>query len=354
MVFLATFLPILFKIIIPAVAQTIIRQQGIPIKSGTANTTDAHEVLVAVNTTINTPLGITIDSFPIEIYHAETHPYTPFLNISVPTLHANKLTDVSIDTTALTVLNNTELVSWANQLVDSTEMPLSIRGTPSVHLGSLSLRPRVDRDIKIAGLQGLRGFGIRDIQLILPADKLGHNVVGTANVPNWGVLRLNVGNVSLNVFTGDVRIGLITLFDVSLAPGNNTVRLNGTVDIPAIVANLGRVIKSQAGPLSRGLVEVNVTGNGTIMNGRHITYVEDIIRRRKFAATLSITTLLGDVLSGVVGGGSTDIVPLLGDILGNKSFIDHVAGHWNISGNSTGRGKSKSSSLWDRSSLMGS
>lgn len=297
---------------------------------------------------MNTPLGATIDPFTLLLYNDRTKPFTPFFNLSIPKLHANKETEIRINNHTMTVLNETELVSWANGLVDKEEMPISIRGDPTVHFGSLSFTPRVDRRVTVPALQHLRGFGIQEVSLILPPDKQNHNVVGKANIPNWGSLNINVGNVSLNVFTGNVRIGLITLYDVALAPGNSTAYFNGTIDIDHIIANLGSVINSQADSLAMGLIKVNVTCNATIMNGNRITYVDEILRGRKFAASLSITKLLSVLVNGLVGHGSNgDLVRVVGDLFGNESFIDHVAGHWNITKNGSSKDTgSKGSSLW--------
>ncbi|KID94513.1 hypothetical protein MAJ_09506, partial [Metarhizium majus ARSEF 297] len=338
-IFLIIFLPLLFKVIIPAIIQAVIAKQGIPLVTGEANTTSAEHVLLSVGTTINTPLGATLDPFTLLLYDEKTKPFTPFFNLSIPKIHANKETDIQINAETMTVLNETELVSWANGLVDQDERLIWIRGDPKVHFGALSATPRVDRSVTVPGLKGLQGFGLKDVSLILPPDKDGRNVVGSATVPNWGSLNINVGNVSLNVFTGDVRIGLVTLYDVSLAPGNNTVYLNGTVDINHVIQNLGPILNSQAASLSKGLIEVNVTGNATFMNGQRVTYVEDILKGRKLTASLSITKLLSVLVNGLVGHGSDgDLVRVVGDLFGNESFIDHVAGHWNITKNASTKG----------------
>lgn len=125
---------------------------------------------------------------------------------------------------------------------------------------------------------------------------------------------------------------MITVYNVVLPPGNNTRDFDGTIYLDVIGSNLGPILASQAKALAKGMIEITASGNSTIVNGEHIKFVEQVLNSKRVSSSISVVTLLSDVLSGFIGGGSNssaNIVDVLGAVLGNSTFIQEVAGHWN-------------------------
>lgn len=291
--------------------------------------------MLSLNTSLNTPLPVTIDELPLYLYNKNTTPFTPFVTLTLASQRVSGDTPAVITNQTVEVGNKTELVKWFNSVFDQDDVELSVRADPTIHLGALKSTPRLDKTITLPGLNSLKGFGIRDLTVMLPP-RDGNNIKGNLNLPNPGILALDIGNLSLNLFSGTTRLGLVTLYDLTLPSGNNTRYFDGNIFLDAIVPNLGAILASQAAPLGRGVIELNATGNATIVNGQHIDYLEEVLNAKKLTFSISIVTLISEFLSGLVNSGSggtgtgSSIIDVLGDVLGNSTFLTNAIDHWNL------------------------
>ncbi|EFY85238.1 hypothetical protein J3459_016301 [Metarhizium acridum] len=328
-IFLAILLPILFKVIIPAIVQAIVKGQSLPILSGRLDVVSGTEMKLALNTSLNTPLPARITDLTLYLYNRDIKPYSPFANLTVGGQKLNGNTKIAIKEQIVTITNQSELLGWLGHVFDQDKVDLSVRGSPTIYLGALKTDTRLDTTVQLPGLQQLSGLGIKDLKVMLPPDKNGKNIKGTINVPNHGVLVLNFGNLTFNILSGDIRIGQITLYDALLNVGNNTLNFDGQLYLDTLIKNIGPVLASQSNALNRGQIDLNVTGNQTVMNGVHITFIENLLASRRLTTSISVITLLSDVLSGIIGGGGGNIIDALGDTFNNNTFIQNIVDHWN-------------------------
>lgn len=327
--------------IIPAIVQAIVKGQDLPIQGGRLDCLTGTEVSLALNTSLNTPLPARVSDLTLYLYNKDTKPYSPFANLTVSGQKLKGDTKIVVKPQTVTITNESEIVGWFDKVFDEDKVDLSVRGAPTIYLGELKSDTHLDKTVKLPGLRKFSGFGIKDLKVMLPPDKNGNNIKGTINIPNWGVLALNFGNITFNLFSGDLKIGQITAYDVLLNVGNNTRNFDGQLYLDSLIKNLGPVLASQTDALNRGQIELNVTGNSTVVNGQHITYIEKVLNNRRLTTSMSVIQLLSDVLNGVMGGGSASIIDVFGDIFGNNTFIQHIVDHWNttkITGNSTNNG----------------
>lgn len=295
---------------------------------------------LAINTSLNTPLPARITDLTLFLYNRDTRPYSPFANLSVDGQKLKGNTQIVIKEQIVTISNQSELLAWLGPVFDQDKVDLSVRGSPTIYLGALKTDTRLDTTVQIPGLKQLAGLGIKDLKVMLPPEN-GRNIKGTIIVPNYGVLTLNFGNVTFNILSGDVTIGQITLYDVLLNEGNNTLNFDGQLYLDTLIKNIGPVLASQSEALGRGQVDLNVTGNQTVMNGVHITFIEKLLASRTLTTSISVVTLLSDVLSGLMGGGGGNIIDALGDTFNNNTFIQNIVDHWNTTkapGKSAGLG----------------
>ncbi|KAG5929312.1 hypothetical protein E4U42_006293 [Claviceps africana] len=328
-IFLAIFLPILFKVIIPAIIQSILNSQGLPLQSASLECISATQLKIAFNTSLDVPLPARLSEFTVDLYNKDTSPFTPFVKLDIPGQMLNGNTTLIVPPQLTTIENEAELVRWFDQIFDSESSTVSLAGHPKVHLGELAADPRIDKTIALPGLKRFSGLGIKDLKLMFPHDKNGNNLKGTINIPNAGVFALSFGNITFDVFSGAVKLGQITTYNVVLHHGNNTLDFDGKVDLPNLVKNLGPVLDSQKAALSRGQVEINVTSTAVMVHGERIPYVEKILGRKPLTTSMSVISLFSDVLSGLLGGGSSSIVDALGDVVGNNTFLQNVMNNYN-------------------------
>ncbi|KAI1111578.1 hypothetical protein F5Y14DRAFT_307964 [Nemania sp. NC0429] len=328
LVLLIILLPLLFTEIIPAITQDIVSSQGLPIMGGEFHALSPTELSVSLQTQLDTPLAADLDPTTLSIYNKETPDFSPFISVVLPKLHVNHKTPVVITNQTVKVTNETELVKWFDQVFDLPKVGLSVKGKPTVHLGALKMTTSLDKTIETKSLNGLNGFGIASLRLVYPPLDNGTNIKGTVNLPNAGVLTLGLGNLTLNLFSGDIKLGFVNIYDVVLPPGNNTRYFDGQLYLKELLPNLGAILDSQSAPLAAGNIELRASGNATMVNGMHIGYVEKVLNKKNLIATVPAITLLGDVIGSFTGNGSASLSDLLGDTFGNSTFIEGLLDHW--------------------------
>ncbi|KAJ2995958.1 hypothetical protein NUW58_g1128 [Xylaria curta] len=329
LVVLIILLPLLFTKIIPAITQNIVDSQKLPIMGGTFQAVSPTDLFVTLETELDTPLAADLDPTTLFVYNKDTPDYSPFINVTLPKLHADHKTPVVITNQTVKVTNETELIKWFDRVFDQPNVELSVKGKTTVHLGALRMDADIDKTIETRALNHLDGFGISSLRLVYPAMEDGTNIKGTLNLPNAGTLALGLGNLTLNLLSGDIKLGFVNVYNVLLSPGNNTNSFDGQLYLNELVPNLGAIVDSQAAALADGNIEIRTTGNATTVNGVHIGYVEQVLNKKTLVTTMPVVKLLSDVLSGFSGNGNTSLSDLLGDTFGNSTFIEGLLGHWN-------------------------
>ncbi|KAI1406378.1 hypothetical protein F4819DRAFT_481847 [Hypoxylon fuscum] len=338
-IFLAIFLPILFLVIIPAVVQRIIDNQPMPISDGSFIVLSPDQLNVSIVTQLDTPLPADIDPVTLFMYNKDTPTFSPFVNVTLPPLHLDGETEIKLTDQTVTITNETELITWFGQVFDQPSVKLSTRGDSTVHLGKLHSNAHIEKTVEVSSLNKLSGFAIEHLQLMLPALENGTNIQGTLNLPNWGALTLGIGDLSLNLMSGDVRLGLITVYNVLLPHGNNSRYFNGELFLDVLVQNFGKILASQEDALNEGNIQIDAVGNATVVDGQHIRYIEAILNKRRVSSTIPVTKLLGDLISSFTNNTDVSLPALFDDVFGNSTFIEEVLSHWNMASNSTAAAK---------------
>ncbi|TPX11498.1 uncharacterized protein E0L32_007709 [Thyridium curvatum] len=346
-IFLAIFLPLLFTKIIPAIVQGIVNKQELPVFGGAYIAISPTQLNISLDTQLDTPLPATIEQMEVHLYNHDTPNFSPFVNLTFPEIHTNHKTNVSIKDQTATVANHSELVKFFGNVFDNEVVSIGNRANVKVHLGALQMKAHLEKTVEIPALNKLKNFGIIDIQLVLPPLENGTNIKGHVNLPNWGRLALGLGNLTLNIFShqSDIKLGIIDIPNVNLPHGNNSFSFTGQLDIGYALQNIGPILDSQADPLSRGAISLGTTGNATMMNGEHLRYVEEVLNNRRIFSEMPVITLASQILGGLLTNGNGDGPPLLdvlGDMVGNKTFVEEVLHKFNSTGALTGLNATKS------------
>lgn len=300
---------------------------------------------MAMDTTLDTPLPVKIDPLGLDLYDPSTDPgaASPFVTLQMPEQHIDHETNVSIPSQLLDVRDHPQLVTWFNRFFDQESAELRIKNNKlHAHLGALDYEVGLDKTIKVQGLNYLKGFGVTDVQFVIPPGDDGVNMRGRLTIPNAGVLALGLGNVSFNMMAGDVNLGLVHIVDLDLKPGANTPPFTGEFYFDQLVPNLAAILNSTKDALNDGgLLALTARGNSTIANGQHIKYIEEVLNNKAIPFTIPAITFLVDVVSGVLAGGTdgsqSPLLDTLGQVLGNSTLFEHLLDHWEeLDGNQNG------------------
>ncbi|KAK8057014.1 hypothetical protein PG996_010951 [Apiospora saccharicola] len=325
---------VFLAIILPIFASSTTR--ACPSRGGAFLCLSPTQMMISLETSLKTPLAARIDPLTMFLYNKETPEFSPFINLTLPEQKLDGETPIVVTNRTVTITNETELITWFDSVWDKPQTELSVRGDSTVHLGALHSKVHLEKTVAVDSLNQLTGFGIESLSLIMPALDDGRNVRGTLNLPNWGSLTLGLGNVSLNLMAGDVRIGLITIYDVMIPPGNNTRDFDGRLYLDQVAANLGAVLSSQGEALNQGMIQIDATGNATVVNGQHIPFVEAILNKKRVTSKIGVFTLLGDVIDSLTSQGGTNgtssgggsLVDMVGDTFGNSTLLSQALHHW--------------------------
>jgi len=279
---------------------------------------------------------VTKDSGPLFLYNADTQPWSPFFNLTLGEQPINKATPAIITNDTVGVTDKAELIKWLNQMYDKDSVDLSIRSWPLIRVGVIPTYNYLDKTIQVPGLRGLQGAAVKDLQIQLPPPKNGPNVKGKILLPNWSVLVLNLGNLTMDLFSGKVKLGHVEINDVILPPGNTTKEFQGELYLDALGPNLGKILADQAAPLGRGVIELNATNTTAMNNGQHVEFLEKVLSTKTVTLDISVVSFLSDVVSSLLHDNSQkNLVDVLGDIVGNSSFIEKVLDNFNSTSVST-------------------
>jgi hypothetical protein len=235
-------------------------------------------------------------------------------------------TDILIKDLVVGVGNRSELNVWLSDMLYNKESHISARGNTTAHLGALGFDVKLDKTVTVDGLWSLEGYNLRDSRLLLPPREDGVNIVGNMTLPNWSILDIGLGNLTFNAWAGDFLLGNVAVFDVFLEPGNTTLPFVGQLYLDTIFENVVDILGSQTTALTSGSLEIGISGNSTMVDGEHITYLESVLNEAHFYSRVPIAQLLADFLAGVGDGsvkleGLLDVLsegfgPLLDDLLG--------------------------------------
>lgn len=258
-------------------------------------------------------------------------PFTPFLDVTLPAQHVKGNTDINIQNQSQPILNASEAVKWLGNVVDSDKVDISIKSSLTVRLGALNSNPTLDKTVELPGLRKLSGMTISSLKLNLGAAKGSDNAQGTMIIPNWGVLDLFLGDVTFDLLSADLKLGSVMLPSLTLNRGNNTCSFSGTLEIPTIISNLGPVLNAQAQYIKEGNLQLGARASSVMLNGAHITIVEQVLMPRTILFPVSIVQLLIDVVGGIIpgGGNGTDIIGNVVGVLGNNTLIQDALSNFN-------------------------
>lgn len=319
-----------FKVIIPAIVEDILKKQALPINGGAVKAFRPDALSLSLQTKLSSPLPVKLGALTLALYKKDGKNFFPFSHVSFPPQEVSKNTVMKIENQVNKIENRTELVKWLDDIFNKDEVELATSGRPELKLGSLKYNPHLDKVIKLPGLRRLEGFALEKIDLSIPPASKGITFKGRVMLPNWGSLTIDLGNVTFNVFLGDLNVGELLLKKVLLPPGNTTLDAEGKLELRTVISNLGQILSSQSKALGKGQIELGVQSKKVEYNGQRIPYAEDLLNSKRLNAPIPILTLVTSALNGFVGGmgGSGDVLDSIGSVFGNKTFIQGLLDNW--------------------------
>lgn len=164
-----------------------------------------------------------------------------------------------------------------------------------------------------------------DSTLLLPPRSDGTNLIGNISLPNPTVLHFEVGTLNLDIRSGDILIGNVTINGVTLVPGDNTYPLTGIIDLKTILKNLGGILKAEASALKKGNLSLQATTSSVIWNGTLVPYYTNVLRQLTLTAEIGLADTLKNTLKNFLYG--KNLTGILSGITGNTGTNGTALSH---------------------------
>lgn len=307
-------------------------KQALPISGGALVVLGPDLVNISLYTSLDVPLPVSIDTTSLHLYNKDTPDYSPFINVTLAGQAVSGKTEISVVNQTQPLANESETIRWLGEVVDGNEVDVSLRSIVPIRLGALYFTPLLEKTLTLPGLRKLAGMNIDKLKLNLSAPKNASNAEGTVVIPNWGNLDLFLGNTTFDLFSGDLKIGSAGVNNLWLYRGNNTCNFTGTIELPTILQNVGKIFQQQAQAIKDGKLELGARVSQVLIDNQHINIIESVLRPRVVQVTASVISLLTDIVGGILPSAGNNTANALGNalgILGNKTLLQGALDHWN-------------------------
>lgn len=163
-------------------------------------------------------------------------------------------------------------------------------------------------------------------------------MIGNINLPNPSVLTIQIGDIVLDIKSGDLVIGNATVKDLTLKPGDNVSPVTGVLDLTTILMNLGEVLKSQASLFSSGNLTLDTITRSVVWNNEEVPYYTKVMSELTLVAQVPLAETLKNTFAHL------NLTAL--ENYGNSNgggLLSSIAGKLNSSSTSSSSGSSASS-----------
>jgi hypothetical protein len=212
----------------------------------------------------------------------------PYAYITLPAVVAAASASVIIDQD-VTISNLEAFTNYTVALLNDAQVTMEVQGSTGLHeMKFPETTVNYDKTPTINGLNKLAGFAVSNFSILLTPDADGTNMIGTVSIPNASPITFSMGNVTMNVYNEGVQIGVSTLPNLVLSPGNNSVTMTSITNQTAVLTLLTE-------KYTDGLLPIDIIGNSSVYDGVHLTYYEAALQ----SVTQHVTLDVGSALRAV-------------------------------------------------------
>ncbi|KAK2805943.1 hypothetical protein FQN51_008717 [Onygenales sp. PD_10] len=294
-----------FLVIIPAIAQRMVDDANLPIHSASIMkpTPESVEYSLTASLKVPPPFAVDLDPITLHLYRVQQSADESYIEIPLPQLHLKGNTTIAIEDQQVSILDMKDWTQFLSEAVHQETFILAAKGSTTAHLGALKAGLTLDKQLNLSGLNGLTGYSIKSARAVLPFQDDGTQLKAQLDIPNHSSVQFELGNVTLNLFSGEYTLGTAIIYDVVLAPGSNIVDADLQVDLKGVLGNLKNILTSQKDSLRKGELAISASGNSTVYNGKNIPYFEEVLNKITLQASVPIIKVLTDTLDAYTGNG---------------------------------------------------
>lgn len=223
----------------------------------------------------------------------------PFIYLNIPGTQVEAETNIVVDQD-VKFASSDQFVEYNKLVMGSEEFEVYFSGKTKLHQKGLSaISVNYDKTVTMKGLNKLNGLNITDTKILTKTLSDGSNLVGNVVIPNPSVMTISLGNVTMNLAVDSTPIGFSLIPNMVLKPGQNTIPMQSTV-------NQSTVINMIVTKYKNGVIPLEIVGNSSVADGKHLTYFEAAIKSNTIKLDLNVGPALAaiGINTTSLGGGS--------------------------------------------------
>jgi len=264
---LAMVLGLIFGVL-PKVAQKAINDSVVTVQGVSITKPENDRFVYAQNSTVNGHVPTKAHLNPQRL--AMSLPDgKPFMYLNVSRIDLKDEFHIDVTDYPMEIADKDAFNEFTNMVLGQAEVPLALTSRPEIVAGSLHNYVNYNKRVTLKGFNGLSGITLYNAKVLEKAEADGTNMLSDLYIPNKSDFILEVGNMTCNFAApglGDLGFGVIE--NLLLNRGDNYVQVRAHLK-PEVYSN-----KAIVTFIPIGGINVTVTGNSTIFNGQHISWLE--------------------------------------------------------------------------------
>lgn len=195
-------------------------------------------------------------------------------------LESHATLPVEIAPQTLHVQSHGELQRFLTRAYAANTTTVGVRGTIKAHLGALSYNVKLDKHVKLVGLNGLPGMRITEMVPTAPEDEGNASLNGSLRLPNPSAMTLDLGDVYYKVSSGGVQVGTSWAKNLHIDPGVQDIPYQGELLVDEIVdkdndwVNFKQISSTMD---EGGHIHFDIVGDRAYVNDEPIAYLDGVI-----------------------------------------------------------------------------
>jgi len=280
----------LVYVAMPKIAQHGVNQSSLEMLSIAFLDPTPDSVTLTMNAILYSPsiFTPTLDPFNATLWlvtngSVSTVPMNQLLMPQIHALHPKSIASVSLQTVAIENLD--QITDYAIQVMTGESVSTALTGRTKLHEGHLPASEiNFNTTVTYEALNGLAGFNVTQSKVNLTAPVGEPNLSGLAYIPNKSAFTIAMGNVTLSLTSGTADIGIATIQDLTIKPGDNYLPMTAVVNQTEILNHMD----------TEGFLDMTITGQTSVYNGQHITYYEKALSSSVLHLKMNIKQILAD------------------------------------------------------------
>ncbi|KAK6525142.1 hypothetical protein TWF694_005288 [Orbilia ellipsospora] len=223
--------------LVPKIAQksiddSTIQVHGIAIRDPTNN-----QITLDMNSTVqaSVPVAATLSPQAFQMFSLQSGS-NPFLSMPVDDFKVENTFDLNVVGASSQILDANAYESFATQIVSQRNIQVGLVSTPDISIGPLKYRVNFQKSIQLQGLNMLQGMTLSNSTILKTPMPDGTNMLNDCTIPNPSSFKMELGNLTADIYLGPAKIGFTTIKDLTLYPGDNKIQVFNHLN-PLLVAS---------------------------------------------------------------------------------------------------------------------